>query len=186
MKSKHPLVDTVWLLLGAGFIVILDQLSKQWIRDNLAIGEVFHPELWITSHVRILHWTNTGSAFGLFPNMGSVLTVMAFLVSAAIIFYFPRVPRQDWILRLAMTLQLGGAVGNLVDRLMQGHVTDFISVGNFPVFNLADASISVGVAILILDVYLKERQEKTDPDQQEPAAPVSSSDLDSHTTSFDS
>ena len=75
--------------------------------------------------------------------MGDVLTVLAFLVSAAIIYYYPQIPSHDRILRFAMIMQLGGGrVGNLVDRLTQGHVTDFISVGNFPVFNLADASIS--------------------------------------------
>lgn len=166
MKIKRLVIDYTWLLLGAGFIIFLDQISKSWVRNNLALGEVFRPELWITQFVRILHWSNTGSAFGLFPNMSSVFTGLAFLVSAAIIYYYTQVPRQDWFLRLAMTLQLGGAVGNLIDRLMQGHVTDFISVGNFPVFNIADASISTGVAVLIIGIFIKERQEKTGKGQQ--------------------
>jgi signal peptidase II len=57
-------------------------------------------------------------------------------------------------------MQLSGAVGNLIDRLTVGHVTDFISVGNFPVFNVADSSITIGVAILLLTVYLQERKQK--------------------------
>jgi len=78
-----------------------------------------------------------------------------------IIYYFPQVSPKDWTLRLALAMQLGGAVGNLVDRILHdGFVTDFISVGNFPVFNIADASISVGVAILILGMWIKEQQEK--------------------------
>jgi len=168
LKFKQYLSDYFWLFSGAGLIVFLDQISKEWVRSNLSLGEVFHPELWITSFARILHWSNTGSAFGLFPNMGGVLTVLAVLVSAAIIYYYHQIPSHDRILRFAMILQLGGALGNLVDRLTQGHVTDFISVGNFPVFNLADASISTGVAILILGVYIKERQEKS-TSSQEPA-----------------
>ena len=77
-----------------------------------------------------------------------VFTVLAFIVIAAIIYYYPQVANQDWSLRLAMSMQLGGAIGNLIDRLTIGHVTDFISVGTFPVFNIADASISVGRVVL--------------------------------------
>ena len=68
--------------------------------------------------------------------------------------------QDDWLLRLALSLQLGGALGNLIDRLTVGHVTDFISVGNFPVFNLADASITIGAVLLFLDVWLRERADK--------------------------
>jgi len=75
-----------------------------------------------------------------------------------IIYYFPRVDTGDWTLRVAMSMQLAGASGNLVDRFIHdGKVTDFISVGTFPVFNVADASISVGTTILLLGVYLQER-----------------------------
>lgn len=188
MKLKQYLIDYFLLFSGAGLIVFLDQLTKEWVRTNLSLGEVYRPELWITSFARILHWSNTGSAFGLFPNMGAVLAVLAFLVSAAIIYYYPQIPSHDRILRFAMIMQLGGALGNLVDRLTQGHVTDFISVGNFPVFNLADASISTGVAILILGVYIKERQEKSTFSQEtaESTSPISLSDSISPNTDLDS
>ena len=89
-----------------------------------------------------------------------VFTVLAFIVSAAIIYYYPQVSSQDWPLRLAMSMQLGGAIGNLIDRLTLGRVTDFISIGSFPVFNVADASISVGAVVLLLGVWLMERSEK--------------------------
>ena len=69
-------------------------------------------------------------------------------------------PRKDWPLRVAMGMQLGGALGNLTDRLRFGAVTDFISVGKFPVFNVADSSISVGVAVLIVGVWISERKAK--------------------------
>ena len=89
-----------------------------------------------------------------------VFTVLAFVVIAAILFYYPQVERDDWSLRLALSLQMGGAMGNLIDRLTIGHVTDFISVGNFPVFNIADASISVGAAVLFLGIWVRERAER--------------------------
>jgi len=85
---------------------------------------------------------------------------LAFIVIAAIIYYYPHVENTDWSLRLAMSMQLGGAIGNLIDRLRLGHVTDFISIGSFPVFNVADASISVGAVVLLLGVWLMERSEK--------------------------
>lgn len=92
--------------------------------------------------------------------MSLVFTILAFIVSLAILYYFPRVPRGEWLMRLALALQLGGAIGNLIDRLTLGTVTDFISVGTFAVFNVADASISVGTVILILAVWLSERKQK--------------------------
>lgn len=89
-----------------------------------------------------------------------VFTVLAFIVIAAILYYYPRVEQSDWSLRLAMSMQLGGAIGNLIDRLTIGHVTDFISIGAFPVFNVADASITVGCAVLLLGIWLNERAQK--------------------------
>jgi signal peptidase II len=87
-----------------------------------------------------------------------IFAILAVIVVIVILYYYPRIPRQDWALRLALGLQLGGALGNLIDRLRyQGHVTDFISVATFPVFNIADASISIGVAILILSVWFTEK-----------------------------
>lgn len=96
----------------------------------------------------------------MFQGFGLVFTVLAFIVALAILYYFPRIPPSEWAIRLAMIMQLGGAVGNLIDRLTQGTVTDFVSLGTFAVFNVADASISVGTAILILAVWISERNQK--------------------------
>ncbi|MHC1785353.1 MAG: signal peptidase II [Anaerolineaceae bacterium] len=148
------------LLLFTGIIIGLDQWTKSIVRDNLLVGAIWSPWDWLTPYARIVHWYNTGVAFGLFQDQGLIFTVLALFVVAAILYYFPRVDRKDWPLRLAMVLQLGGAVGNLIDRLTIGHVTDFISLGNFPVFNIADASISVGVAVLLLGIWIQEIKEK--------------------------
>ncbi len=152
--------DYLFLLLFTGIIIGLDQLTKAIVRDNLLIGDIWSPWGWLTPYARIVHWYNTGVAFGLFQDQGLIFTVLAIFVVGAIIYYFPRVDRRDWPLRLAMGMQLGGAIGNLIDRLLVGHVTDFISIGNFPVFNIADASISVGVGVLLLGVWFQERREK--------------------------
>jgi signal peptidase II len=150
----------MYLFVIAGFIVALDQWTKSLVRSNLALRETWLPEslAWLSPYARIVHWYNTGAAFGMFQSGSMVFTVLAIIVIGAIIYYFPRVQNNDWTLRVAMSMQLAGAAGNLIDRLrFDGKVTDFVSVGTFPVFNVADASISIGTVILLLGVYLQER-----------------------------
>lgn len=157
---KKYLRDYLFLLGVAAIIITSDQISKSLIRNRIPFGEVWSPWDWLLPYVRFVHWSNTGAAFGMLPGLSTVFTILAILVAVVILYYFPQVPRTDWALRLAMSLQFGGAIGNLIDRLTEGHVTDFISVGTFPVFNIADASISVGVAILLLGMWLKDREER--------------------------
>lgn len=150
------------ILVIAVVIVILDQWTKWLVRTNIPEGTSWLPDSWqwLSPYARIVHWYNTGAAFGMFKDASMVFTVLAFIVIAAILFYYPKVEKDDWALRLALSMQMGGAMGNLIDRLTIGHVTDFISVGTFPVFNIADASISVGAAVLFLGVFLTERAER--------------------------
>lgn len=149
-----------FLISVTGPIVLLDQWTKWLIRSNLPLGATWLPEglEWLQPYARLVNWHNTGAAFGMFQGGSMIFAVLAFIVIGAIIYYFPHVDRKEWYLRVALSMQLGGAVGNLLDRLSQnGRVTDFISVGTFPVFNVADASISVGTVVLLLGVYLQER-----------------------------
>jgi signal peptidase II len=157
---KKYIWDYIYLIGIAGVIVALDQWTKHLVRTQIPFGKSWSPWPWLEPYVRIVHWQNTGAAFGMFQGFGMVFTVLAFLVAIAILYYFPRVPRSEWALRVAMVMQMGGAVGNLIDRLTQGTVTDFVSVGTFAVFNVADASISVGTAVLIIAVWLSERKQK--------------------------
>lgn len=159
------------IVLIAVVIVTLDQWTKSLVRASLPLGGTWLPEplAWLSPYARIVHWYNTGAAFGIFQQGGMVFTVLAFLVIGLILYYYPHVEQADWSLRLAMSMQLGGAAGNLIDRLTIGHVTDFISVGTFPVFNIADASITIGAAVLFLGVWLTERAEKRQKHQTPPA-----------------
>lgn len=175
MMSLKNLRDYLTLLSIAGAIIILDQLSKGIVRANLALGEVWVPWDWLEPYARIVHWKNTGAAFGILPGFSNVFTILPMIVAVVILFYYPRVPREDWPLRLAMAMQFGGAIGNLFDRLTIGWVTDFVSVWKFPVFNVADACITVGTMILILGIWYKERkQEKStlSPDAESSSEPV--------------
>ena len=102
----------------AALIVALDQWTKWLVRANIPQGGTWLPESleWLSPYARIVHWYNTGAAFGMFQNASMVFTVLAFIVIAAIIYYYPHVENTDWSLRLAMSMQLGGAIGNLIDR----------------------------------------------------------------------
>jgi signal peptidase II len=156
---KRHFRDYIPLLAIAGVIVVLDQWTKQLVRTNVPYAEVWAPWKWMLPYARIVHWQNTGAAFGMFQGMALVFTILAIIVSAAIIYYFPLVPKEDWLIRLALGMQLGGAIGNLIDRLQfSGAVTDFVSVGNFAVWNVADACISVGVVLLVLGMWMRERR----------------------------
>jgi len=154
--------DYVFLSAVASVIVALDQWTKYLVRSRREVGEIWAPTPGLAPYARIVHWNNTGAAFGMLPSASLVFTIVAMIVSVAIVFYFPRVPDRQPILRFALALQLGGAVGNLIDRLLVGTVTDFISIGTFPVFNVADSSISIGVALLVAAMWVEERRHKAD------------------------
>jgi signal peptidase II len=154
--------DYLVLFGVAGAIIALDQWTKWLVRENIAFGSQWLPEwlMWLSPYARFVHWYNSGAAFGMFQNGNLVFTTLAILVIIAIIYYFPQVETEDWTLKVAMGLQMAGAAGNLIDRLIMGKVTDFISVGSFPVFNVADSSITIGVVVLLLGIWWKERQER--------------------------
>ncbi|GAB4480260.1 MAG: signal peptidase II [Anaerolineales bacterium] len=162
--------DYLYLVAIAASVILFDQWTKEMVRNNLQVGEVWSPWDALTPYVRIVHWKNSGAAFGILQGFGGIFMVLAIVVALMIIVYFPQVPRRDWSLRLALGLQLGGAVGNLIDRLIQGYVTDFISVGTFPVFNVADSSISIGVAVLAIGVWIQDwrNKEKSPQPTEEP------------------
>ncbi len=151
----------VVFLLTALLIVAADQLSKIWIRSNLDPRESL-PE---TGFFRLTHTYNTGAAFGLFQDHSFALTIVALIGIAAILLYVLFIYRRSPILdsRLGWSglgLILGGTTGNLIDRLRLGYITDFIDVGVWPAFNIADSAIVVGAIILAYSLLRLSRTEK--------------------------
>ena len=180
---------TYWMLfLVAGIIIVFDQISKAYIRANFVEGvDMWAPWPWLLPYARIIYVTNTGVAFGMFKNMGLVFAILACIVSMAIIYYYPRIPAHDWMLRLALGFQLAGALGNLIDRILfQGRVTDFISVGDFPVWNVADSSITIGVGILLLGIWMQERRQKQEMSARVSQVADSTAPLETDVSSQDS
>jgi signal peptidase II len=159
---KSHRFEYLYLFLIGAVIIGLDQWTKAVVRANIPLGSDWLPEslTWLLPYARVRHWYNTGAAFGIFQNGNLVFTILAIIVILFILYYYPRMEKQDWWLRVAMAMQFAGAAGNLIDRLVFAQVTDFISVGRFAIFNIADASISVGVAVLLIGVWFKERAEK--------------------------
>jgi len=148
--------DLVFFVI-AGLVVALDQVTKHLVRANLALGESVPEE----GPLRITYVTNTGAAFGILQGQTLFLMVTTFFGLAAILLYYLYPPMEHGVLRLALGLQLGGAMGNLADRVRLGKVTDFIDVGPWPSFNVADSSIVVGVAIIIGFFLLAESRHRS-------------------------
>ncbi len=150
MQKLKSLQD-IWrrnavFLITALLVVVADQLSKLWIRSNLALGESI-PE---TGFLRLTHIQNTGAAFGLFQGNSLTLAIIAIIGSVVILFLVFFMYRRFHILstllgKLSLGLILGGTLGNLIDRLRYGgYVTDFIDFSFWPAFNIADSSVVVG------------------------------------------
>ncbi|MBK8618192.1 MAG: signal peptidase II [Anaerolineales bacterium] len=148
------------LLFTAGLVVALDQWTKWLVRTNIPLHESWLPESlnWLSSYARIVFIYNSGAAFGMFQNANLLFAAFAFLVIGIILYSYPKIEEGDGSLRLASGLYLSGVLGNLIDRLTMGKVTDFISVGNFYIFNIADASINIAVVILLISFWVSERK----------------------------
>jgi signal peptidase II len=155
-----------WLYYGgvAG-VILADQLTKFWVTLNLPEYSSIELFDWLAPVFSITSVRNTGVAFGLFPQLGSVFGVLSLLVVVAILYFRHTVPSTDLWIHGALGLVTGGAVGNIIDRLLRGYVVDFLDVNfwpfhNWPVFNLADSAIVVGVGLLLLDSILADWRAK--------------------------
>jgi signal peptidase II len=154
---SDPLLLTILITAFAA-----DQISKTLIVRWLRLGESSPDD----GFFRFTYARNTGTAFGLFQDQAMILTIVSFVAVVAII-YFYRNAITSPLLRAALGLQLGGAFGNLLDRIRLGYVVDFIDVGPWPIFNLADSSIVVGIAILAWHLGFRR---DTEPGPQSDAA----------------
>lgn len=159
-QETHSRRGDGWILFAvAGLIIALDQLTKYVIEQTLPLYESWQPFPAIANLFQITHATNTGAAFGLFPSGSTLFAILAVVVAVGIIYYNYTLGRGHRLLRVALGLQLGGAIGNLADRLRQGYVTDFLDFGPWPVFNIADTAIVAGVILLAWLMLMEERAE---------------------------
>jgi signal peptidase II len=164
MQKVNRLPDKLWsvffLLIGL-LVLVTDQLSKAWIRASLLEGQ----SLFKLGFFRITYVHNTGAAFGLFQDQSFVLTIVAIIAIVIVLVCGLFISRSfPWLegklSKSALGLLLGGTVGNLIDRLRLGYVTDFIDFSYWPAFNLADASVTVGVILFAYSLLRSAKIEK--------------------------
>lgn len=156
----RPRIDLLRLapfLVIAATVVAADQATKTFIRANLEEGEWWP---FVGTVLRISHVENPGAAFGILPGAGTFLLGVTVLGVVALSAYLLLLPDSSRWYPFALALVLGGAVGNLIDRLARGTVTDFIDPMYYPAFNIADSAIFLGVStLLVVSFVLPERSE---------------------------
>lgn len=173
LVTQEALVNKRSFWRYSGFVVLAlmvllaDQVSKAAVQRLLPYGGFWQP-LPGWPWLRIVHWSNTGVAFGLFPSGGAALAALAFLVLTVLLWRLPTFLSAGWWAVASVALIVGGALGNLLDRVRLGRVVDFIAVGSFPVFNLADAAITLGAALLFLGMWDEDQPQEPAEDLRGP------------------
>lgn len=145
------------LLLIAFGIFVLDQLTKTYIIHTMELGDSIPV---IENIFHITYIKNPGAAFGILQHQTGLFIAIAGLLMGAVWYFYPRLPQGYPLLRLAIALQVGGAAGNLLDRVRTGYVTDFFDFRIWPVFNVADIAIVMGVGLLFLEIVRMPEEEK--------------------------
>ena len=145
----------------AALVLFADQVSKHLVLENLAAGEMWNPIPFLRPFVTLTHVTNTGAAFGLFKDHGFLFAIVAVLVVVGILAFYRFLPPSEALLRISLGLQLGGALGNLLDRVrLDGRVVDFIDFKIWPVFNVADMAIVSGTAMLAFFLLFSKQDDE--------------------------
>jgi len=163
MSARFGKLGWVWLSV---VVFVIDQVTKYWFDNNLQMYER------ITVIPQVLDWTlayNTGAAFSFLAGASGwqrwLFTLIAVVVSVVLVVWMKRLKPDETWLAVGLALVLGGALGNLVDRVVFGHVVDFILVHwqsswYFPAFNIADSAITVGAVLLALDMFKSKKPEE--------------------------
>ena len=165
MKNYNSIQEKIiscWLLKDKLFwtlfpsIFLFDQITKYLVYKNLALGQSI-PDDFI---IKITYARNTGTAFSLFSSYGSLLLIISIFVAVFFTIYFLMIEKPKLTMRLFISLVVAGALGNIIDRVRFGYVNDFIDVGFWPIFNIADSSISIALTIYFIDlIFLNKKNE---------------------------
>ena len=169
---RRPRAEDLILPLTAVAVVAADQITKSLVEANLELGQSMDLVSWLAPVIQLTYITNTGVIFGLLPGLGDIFLVLAVVVVAILLIYSRQLPSGQWLTRLGLGFQMGGALGNLVDRVVRGSVVDFLDLNFWPlrewaIFNIADASIVTGVILFGITLLWLEEE----PEAQETPAP---------------
>ena len=154
----------VLVAVVAVVVFTLDRITKIVVESSVPLGSSVDV---VGQWVRISHVTNSGAAFGLLPERTTLLSILSVVAVLAIVFYYRRLAADSRLIAATLGMQLGGAFGNLVDRIGQGYVVDFVDVGipggvRFWAFNVADSSIVVGIIAVTALLWWQERRQPRD------------------------
>ena len=164
-------LNRAWLpLLCAAVVVALDQWTKVLVREHIELHHSSTPIAWLEGIFMLEHVHNYGAAFGILQNAGVLFVITTVVISIAILVSIGRLGISQRGMQVLMGLILGGAIGNFIDRMTLGYVTDFVKVGipgkaYWPNFNIADSSIVVGVLIMTFmawrhDIFANDEQQE--------------------------
>lgn len=162
MLESNPMLGFLerhrFLIIVALAALALDQVTKAIVVANVARGTSWPSD----GFFRVTHIGNTGSAFGLFDDSNSFLIIASFIGLGVLVLFYRSHPNPGLLIKGSMGLMLAGALGNLTDRVFRDHVVDFIDVGPWWIFNIADSSIVTGLIILGVTVVLFDQSAKRD------------------------
>ncbi|MBL7158279.1 MAG: signal peptidase II [Candidatus Omnitrophica bacterium] len=144
---------SLWFILAI-IIAVTDQASKFFISSNLNLNEPV-PVIQNFFHLALVH--NTGVAFGLLKNSTLFFAGISLVAVLFIIFYLTRRTDKNFTFKLGLTMILGGAIGNLIDRVRLGYVIDFLDFLVWPVFNIADSCITIGAVLILVSIFIHKR-----------------------------
>ena len=156
--TAAPSARGAWLRTAIVFacVVAADQVVKELVTSSLQRGEARD----LVAGIKLVNTRNTGVAFGQLQGAGAIVTVLIAAAVVALLVYVARNAQRP-LVWLPAGLLLGGALGNVIDRVREGAVVDFLKLPHWPAFNVADAAICVGVAALVLDGLLPRRERRT-------------------------
>lgn len=166
MKKIGNWVRSAWLVLVvAAVVILLDQWTKELVRQHIPKFETIIPIKALGEYFVFEHVDNYGAAFGMFQGGSKFFLIVALIVVTAILVYVGRIPREKKLVRVLLGLQMGGAIANVVDRISQGYVTDFIKMGipgvyYWPNYNIADSAIMIGVIGLGVYIIVEDIREQ--------------------------
>lgn len=173
--SAGSLFRRLWIVLAtAGVVISLDRWTKEWVRETMPLYSSTTPVPALEGYLAFQHVNNYGAAFGIFQGGRIFFTVVAIAVSIGIVYYAAQhLPLNERFVRLLLGLEMGGAIGNVIDRIEQGFVTDFIVTGipgvyYIPNWNVADSAVVggvIGLAVVILwqDIQAARKQKSDSP-----------------------
>ncbi len=150
----------MWMIIAALLVLLVDLVSKYIVQANM---ELYQSIPVIEGVFHLTYILNPGAAFGMLPNQTVFFIIVAAVAIVAVLVFYKRIVKEAWPVQLALGMAVGGALGNLIDRIRYGKVVDFLDFRIWPVFNLADTAIVIGVGFLIWQIL---RRPETEQDRE--------------------